>query len=150
MENLDIILKEIKKDFFRYRNGVVAESLSKLYPKGKLVFGLNVPQLMEISNKVPKDLDLALSLWKDKNCRESRLLSMYLFPTSLLPKDVASDLIKDVDSMEEAEFLAFRVLRHLSYANDLYIEFQGDDYLSSQAKYCVEMLKRNLEQLNPL
>ena len=97
---MDTLLQDIKKDFYRYRNGIVAESLRKLYDPDVLIFGLTVPQLMEIARKYPKDLKLGLQLWKDKKTRESRLLALYLIPVALLEKETAREMFLDIRNFE--------------------------------------------------
>lgn len=141
-------LNEIKKDFYSLRNGIVAESLKKIYPEGKIIYGLNVPQLMNLTQKYPKDLSLGLNLWKDKKCRESRLLSLYLIPPSLLGKEMAKEMILDVESTEEADFLAFKLLRNLPYAKELYDEIINADITAPLSSYCVKMFKKNLDSVS--
>lgn len=141
------IFGEIKKDFFRYRNGIIADSLKNMYPSGKQIFGLTAPQLKEISKKYPKDQVLGMMLWNDRKVRESRMLALYL----LSPTDIsflsAKEMIEDVQSKEEAEFLAFKILRNLPYAEDLLIFESKIAHKDPNIVYCVEMLRRNLEIL---
>ena len=144
MENLENILKVIKKDFFCYRNGAIADSLRKLYRPGTIIYGLIVPQFIEISQKYPKDLELGMALWEDKNIRESRLLALYILPPYELDKENVKKMILDVESVEEAEFLAFRILRHLPYAKDLYEEIAQLPIEGTFPLYCLKMFKSNL------
>lgn len=144
MTNMDAELLNIKKDFFRMRNGVVADSLKKLYPSGKVIFGLNVPQLAQLAKIYPRSLSLGMKLWEDKGCRESRLLSLYIIPPSELDKETALKMIRDVESREEAEFLPFRLLRNLSYAKDLVDALTASEIKGEMPLYCLEMLKKNL------
>lgn len=141
-------LKEIKKDFFRYRNGEVANQLKKLYPENTLIFGLNLPQISEISKKFPKDLDLAMALWNDNKVRESRILSLYLFPIENLTFSQAQQMVACIESSEEAEVLPFRILRYLPFKQDLYNYLSEKSFDTPLEKYCFEMFKRNLEVLN--
>ena len=136
--------QEIKKDFYRFRNGIVADALKKIYPTGKLIYGLTVPQFMEIARKYPKDLNTGLKLWQDKKVRESRLLALYLIPPVELSKEVAKDMLFDVDSTEEAEFLAFRILRFLPMAKELLKELNEEKLPTTEAEYCLSMFKKNL------
>lgn len=138
------MISEIKKDLFRYRNGVLAESLKKIYPN-KMIFGLNVPQLMELSNNYPKDKDLALSLWEDNSSREIRLLSLYLLPPNEVDYDTAEKMIMSVENNEQAEHLAFRVLRKLNGAKDVLNTIQQKDLKDPIVEYCVKMFQKNLE-----
>ena len=142
--DLSDIIHKIKKDFYCYRNGIVADVLKKLYPGGKIIYGLTVSQFLEISRKYPKDLEIGLKLWEDKKTRESRLLALYLIPPLQLSKELACEMVKDVESTEEAEFLAFRVLRNHPEAHELLEELNQEVLPNSLSVYCREMLFRNL------
>ncbi|MCH5229735.1 MAG: DNA alkylation repair protein [Muribaculaceae bacterium] len=143
-KELNKIVNEIKKDFFLYRNGIITDHLKKIYPAGTLIYGLNVPQLKELSKKYPKDLDLSLILWKEKKIREARLLSIFLMPSENLQAEIAKDLIRDIESVEQAEFLAFKVLRNIPKAHDIFTEIKGEKNLSPLSSYCLEMFQKNL------
>ena len=141
------VLASIKKDFYIYRNGVVADALKALYGSGKMIFGLTVPQFMELSKKYPKDINLGLSLWKEKNIRECRILALYIIPPESVSPEIARELIADVESGEEAEFLAFRLLRRINNARQFYESLDWDDFQDRWPSYCLEMFKRNLDQI---
>ncbi|MCH5234294.1 MAG: DNA alkylation repair protein [Muribaculaceae bacterium] len=147
---MESILKDIKKDFFSLRNGIVAEPLRKLYPQGVIVYGLNVPQFMELAKKYPKDKSLGLKLWDDKNCRESRLLALYLIPPETLDQESAKKMVMEVQSSEEAEFLPFRLLRLLPFAKDFYENMNKVPINDELSSYCLRMLKNNLINMSIL
>jgi hypothetical protein len=74
-------IKEIKHYFMTYRNGIVADTLrSAGMTCYRIIFGLNVPQLAEVSRRYQQSIELAQALWADKGVRESRLLAAYIFP----------------------------------------------------------------------
>ena len=149
MNNTDIenLYKKIKRDFFSLRNGILADSLKKSYSQDKIIFGLNAPQFMDLAKFYPKNLELAGTLWNDKQCRESRILSLYLMPSEIIDKTAVINMIKDVDSYEEAEIMAFRLLRHLPFAKALYDELSSESLPSPYSVYCMQMFKRNLDQI---
>lgn len=138
-------LQQIRKDFFSFRNGIVADSLKKIYDPATIIFGLQVPQIIELSRKYPKDIDLAKALWEDRNTRESRLLALYLMPVDKVDKSYALYLINSVNNPEIAEFLAFKVLRLLPFASSLLDQMKAFEGLTSSGNHCLEMLKKNLE-----
>ena len=148
MEDINSTLMEIKKDFFRYKNGIVADSLKNIYPKETKILGLIAPQFMEIANKYPKNLKLGLSLWNEKNNRESRILALYLLPSDEINPDIAKEMILNIQSNEEAEILAFKILRHLPYAKKLYAEMEDSPLNVPSVLYCIKMFKKNLETLD--
>lgn len=144
------LIKEIKKDFFLYRNGVIAGSLRNQYPSGKMIFGLMIPQIQELSTKYPKSIDIAKSLWEDNSSREIRLLALYLFPIHELSRGSVSKMIEDLESIEQAEFLAFKILRHLPFAKELSTDYETSQSLSDFSRHCLKMLNKNLEVLNKI
>ena len=147
MENIDLIIQKIRKDFFIYRNGIIAENLRRTYPDNIKIFGLMVPQFIEISKKYPKNLNLGLTLWNDCSCRESRILSLYIIPPAELDKETVIEMIKGVRSIEEADFLAFKILRNTMFAKELYEEINKDLISDSCVNYCMKMYKKNIENL---
>lgn len=144
------VLKDIKQDFFRFRNGMVAQQLKNLYPAGTLIYGLNVPQFVELSQKYPKDKEIGLSLWNDKSSRESRLLALYILPPQELSIKIVQQMILEVRSSEEAEFLAFKILRHLQDAEILLDQITNIEIEDKTVLYCVHMFQKNLRaRTNP-
>lgn len=136
-------LSEIRHQFFSFRNGDLAESLKRNGAPFKTVFGLLLPQIKQISEKEGKNKQLASELWNE-DCRESRLLAIYIFPPEELNLNEAENLVKGLKTSEEAEILPFVLLKRLPYAKDLLLmETQSDD-LPSLQKYCLTMLSRNL------
>lgn len=146
-EEINKLLIEIWRDFYRYRNGVIAESLKKMNQSFPMIFGLLINQITEISKKYPKNITLSTILWKGKKSRESRLLSLYLLPTNEIDKETIKDFIKDIQTTEEADIISFRVLRYIPYANDLYLELASkmeEEDISDLQKYLILMFKKNL------
>lgn len=139
------IVKEIKKDFFSFRNGIVAEALKKLYRPGCMIYGLNVAQFIELSKKYPKNLELGMELWNDKTSRETRLFALYIIPADVLPKDAARKMIFDIGSIEEAEFLAFKILRFLPFRKELLQDVKADQVTDIYISHCIDMFEKNLQ-----
>ena len=131
-------IKEIKQLFFSFRNGIVAEAFRNV-PNNPYVtiFGLQVPQLAEIARKVGKDHQLAVLLWADSGCRESRLLACWLFDPENVSQEDALRLCREALTREETDILAFRLLRFLPFARDLEENLTG---------YSREALLRNLSR----
>lgn len=73
-------LQSIKKDFFVFRNGIVADTLRKAGMPHKVIFGLQIPQIAAIAKDLTPSSELAEALWNDSEVRESRILATYLFP----------------------------------------------------------------------
>ncbi len=117
-------MQAIKKLFYTYRNGVVAESLRRFGIPHKVIFGLQVPQVQQIAQQLTFDTpesrrEMADRLWADREVRESRMLACYLFdPMQIAPEDAIA-LACDTRTQEEADMLAFRVLKRMPHAVEL-------------------------------
>lgn len=138
------IIKNIKHQFMTYRNGAVADSLRaagiNCY---RIIFGLNVPQLSQISATLPHTMELAEWLWNDSGVRESRLLATYIFPTEYIDMQYAQALINSLQTYEEADMLCFRLLKRLSFARRLADTYANADSIQ---RYCSRMLLRHIGQ----
>lgn len=134
----------IKRDFMAYRNGIVADTLRKAGMPYSLIFGLQLPQLSALARQYMPDQELALALWDDRNVRESRLLSCWLFDAENTDILTALKLARDIRTREEGDILAFRLLRRLPFAEELArkLDSEPDDSLPH---YCATALRRNLE-----
>ena len=129
-------LQEIHQRFFGFRNGIVAKAFHDSGHAYKRVFGLQLPQLAAIAKEIEFNNELARNLWAEKDCREARLLACYLFDPSSLSEEDAINMTQDIQTREEADILAWRLLRRLPYSSIL------PDRLSG---YIREALLRNLE-----
>lgn len=135
------MIKEIKKEFFAFRNGIVADALRKAGMPYKVIFGLQVPQLAQIARSYEPSMELANQLWDDKDVRESRLLATYLFPIDNISEEKAIELMRSTQTPEESDMLAFRLLKHLPYAPELLDVAQSDPSIPF---YTVSSLRRHL------
>lgn len=113
-------IKNIKQQFFAYRNGMLADTLRKAGDPHKMIFGLNLPQIIQIAAEIGKDKALATALWIDEpGCRESRLLAPMLMPAQKFTRDEAIEWCKCVECVEVADVLCHRLLRNTDYAYQL-------------------------------
>lgn len=114
-------IKNIKQQFFAYRNGMLADTLRKAGDPHKMIFGLNLPQIIQIAAEIGKDKALATALWIDEpGCRESRLLAPMLMPVQEFTMDEAIiEWCKCVECVEVADVLCHRLLRNTDYAYQL-------------------------------
>ena len=128
-------LNEIHHHFFSFRNGIVAKAFSDAGSPYRRVFGLQLPQLASIAREAGYDAELADALWDEKECREARLLACYLFDPSAMTEEKALAMARSVQTREEADILAWRLLRRLPFAASLLPHLDG---------YVREALNRNL------
>jgi hypothetical protein len=112
---MDEKLKFVKGEFYRFRNGIVADTLRKAGMPYSVIFGVDVPRLAEIAKPLGKDEPLADLLWADKTVRESRLLATYLYDPATITEEKALQLACDVNTQEEADMLVFRLLKRMPH-----------------------------------
>lgn len=101
------------------RNGILADTLRRTMPEYRMVFGLNLPQIVEIAAETGPSLDLARELWADRRTRESLLMAPMVYPRDKVDFDTADSMICDVITPEVADILCHRLLRHLPFAREL-------------------------------
>ena len=126
-------IQAIKKQFFAFRNGTIADALRKQSSYG-VIFGLQVPQIAEIARGLAPSMELADALWADENVRESRILATYLFPIAETDLEKALTLASQAKTIEEADMLAFRLLKRLPFAPDLHEAMESRNDISDYMK----------------
>lgn len=126
-------IQAIKKQFFAFRNGIIADALRKQSSYG-VIFGLQVPQIAEIARGLVPSMELADALWADENVRESRILATYLFPIPETDREKALTLAAQAKTIEEADMLAFRLLKRLPFAHDLQEAMESRNDISDYMK----------------
>ena len=67
------MIQEIRKEFFAYRNGVVADQLRSAGDPHKMIMGCQLADLIAITSHYEKDVALAQALWDDFQSRECRI-----------------------------------------------------------------------------
>lgn len=144
MDELNETLKAIRKDFYRFRNGIVADSIRSHGSSYKNIFGLLIPQINEISKSYPKDFELAMYLWNRKESREERLIAVCLMPLENVDENLAFRLISEVESIEEADYLNFKILRFLPFIQNLIERLDNLESSDNLRNYCRQILNRSL------
>lgn len=134
-------MQEIKKSFFAFRNGIIADTLRKAGMPHKMIFGLQIPQIAAIARGLTASMELADRLWDDCEVRESRILAAYLFPPEETSMEKAMALLRSVRTPEESDMLSFRLLRRLPFASELLAAIEEDPAVPS---YAATSLRRHL------
>lgn len=111
-------MQRVKRRFFAMRNGVVADTLRRGGSRFRIIFGLNLPQIVDIAREIGPDPELAAMLWANSTTRESRLLAPMLMSAADTPLDDALGLCADISDVEEADIFCHRFLRHHPRALD--------------------------------
>ena len=135
-------IQEIRKEFFRFRNGMLADSLRGYGDPHEVIFGLEIPRIAEIAKGVDPSPELADALWADRESREARLLATYLFPAEDTDVEKCLSLAADVRTQEEADMLAFRLFKRLPFAAGL-LERLRQTHSPAAAK-CAKALENHL------
>lgn len=134
-------VSEIKQEFFRYRNGIVADALKRAGDPHTMIFGLDVPRLRDMALNIGFDDELASSLWADVNVRESRLLACWIMDPSETREEMALRMAAECITREEADMLAFRLLKRMKNPAGLLKELESKEEYALAAS----SLRRHLE-----
>lgn len=136
------MIRGIKKEFFVFRNGIVADALRKGGAMSEIIFGLQITQIAEIAKNLPHSVELADTLWNDSKVRESRLLAAYIYPPDEISEKKALELAAEVSDREQADILSFRLLKKLPCAEKLYEIIS--EYREKYKKFPLDSLGRHL------
>lgn len=141
-------MQNIKRRMFALRNGVIADVLRRAGDPHRIIFGLNLPQLVEIATLTGPDAALAEALFANDTTRESRLLAPMLMPHENFGHDDAIRWATALVCTEEADILCHRLLRHCDFAPQLGVELLDSD--SPLVQYCALRLLFNLLNMRRL
>ena len=109
----------LKRRFFAMRNGAVADSLRRSGATYRIIFGLNLPQLVEIAAEFGPDADLARRLRANDTTRESMLIAPMLFPADQLPANEALEWLSTAPTPEVIDIACLKLFKRLPYASQL-------------------------------
>ena len=101
------------------RNGIIADTLRKGGSPFKIIFGLNIPQIVDIAAQTPHTVELATALWTNNTTRESMLLAPMLMPVESMSEPMALEWIEVAPSTEIIDNLCHKLLRKSPLMPDL-------------------------------
>lgn len=137
----------IKRRFFAMRNGVVADALRKGGVDTPIIFGLNLPQIVEIAAEQDARPELAEQLWADVRTRESRLLAPMVYPVGQMSDEDAERWLMTAGNVETADILCHRLLRRHPHAAAIAVKLAGND--DFMVRYAALRLMLNLLSVTP-
>ncbi len=140
--DLDKTVQQIKKDFYAYRNGIVADTLRKHGDSHRYIMGCQLTDVMAVAANYESSLALASKLWDDVDHRECRMIAPMLCPPNEFNSETAVVWCRSVENNEIADVLCHRLLRKLPYAVDLYKQLANSE--SDQVRYVAFRLLLNL------
>lgn len=106
-------MQELKRRFFAMRNGAVADSLRRQGAPYRIIFGLNLPQLVEIARDFGPDAELANSLRENLTTRESLLIAPMLYPVENLTAEKALKWLTESPTTEVVDVVCLKLVRHM-------------------------------------
>ena len=121
-------LREIRREFFAYRNGIIADKLRHAGDPHSIIMGCLLVDVTAIARRSreaigndPEQLQaLAQELWNDTNSRECRLAAPMLYPAPLMSAETALQWCHSVETIEIADNLCHKLLRNLPEADALF------------------------------
>ena len=149
MDRVQEITKEIRKEFFAFRNGIVADKLRKAGDPHSIIMGCLLVDIVAIAARVRNDFDdkeqlqtIASQLWSDTNSRECRLAAPMLYPAELMTLELALQWCRTVETVEIADNLCHKLMRHINGSEELFRKLISDD--NPLVKYTGHRLLLNL------
>ena len=119
-------IKEIKKQFRLFMNGVVSQSMREKGLDYKLNFGIELPRLKEIAAKFEKNHDVAQALWKE-NIRECKILAGLLQPVETFYPEIADIWVEQIHNTELADYVCMALFRRLPYASQKAFQWMASE-----------------------
>ncbi len=138
--------QNIKQEFFAYRNGIVAEQLRTAGDPHTMIMGCQLADVIAITSRYEKNATLAQALWDDKSHRECRMAATMLYPIEDFSFETAIAWCHSVESVEIADVLCHRLLRHLDYAPKLWEQLRNSKL--PMERYTAWRLALNLLMMN--
>ena len=125
VQDVTLMVKEIKQSFRQMMDGVVAKSMRDKGVDYKLNWGATLPRLQAKADELKSfftlhpslftQYDLAIALWKE-NVRECKILATMLMPPDEVLPEVIDIWMEQTTSQEIAEQAAFNLYQYLPYA----------------------------------
>lgn len=140
------MIQKLRKEFFAYRNGVVAEQLHAAGDPHTLIMGCQLADVIAITSHYEKDARLAQALWDDTQHRECRMAATMLYPIEDFDMATALAWCHSVESVEIADVLCHRLLRHLDYAPQIFHQLHDSE--KPLVRYTAYRLLLNLLLMN--
>ncbi|MBQ0050101.1 MAG: DNA alkylation repair protein [Bacteroidales bacterium] len=121
-----LTITDIKKEFRAAMNGVLSARMREAGAPYKLVFGIELPRLMQLALEVKQDAandsdsneqlrSLAQQLWHE-NIRESKLLATMIMPIECFHSDIADIWVDECCTDEVAQVASMKLFAQMEDA----------------------------------
>lgn len=117
-KTLDNTVREIRLRLKTSMNGEVSESMQKRGADYHIIYGVEYPRLKGIAQNYIPNTDLAYRLWSI-NIRETMILGTLLQPIDTFTILDAHKWMKNINQMEQVEYLCLNLFSKVSFAKEL-------------------------------
>lgn len=140
-------VKQIKRSFRLYMNGVTSTSMRQKGLDYKINWGVSQMDLRHMAEQYGKDKALAVALWQE-NIRECKILATLIMPAAGFTASEAMEWVASLSTVEMAETAVFNLFQHMAEAEQLsQLLLENDEKLLRICAYNLvcRLLKRNQE-----
>lgn len=140
-------VKQIKRSFRLYMNGVTSTSMRQKGLDYKINWGVSQMDLLHMAEQYGKDKALAAALWQE-NIRECKILATLIMPAADFTASEAMEWAATLSTVEIAETAVFNLFQHMAEAEQLsQLLLENDEKLLRICAYNLvcRLLKRNQE-----
>lgn len=140
-------VKQIKRSFRLYMNGVTSTSMRQKGLDYKINWGVSQMDLRHMAEQYGKDKALAAALWEE-NIRECKILATLIMPAADFTASEAMEWVASLSTVEMAETAVFNLFQHMAEAEQLSLSLlENEDRLLRICAYNLvcRLLKRNQE-----
>lgn len=140
-------VKQIKRSFRLYMNGVTSTSMRQKGLDYKINWGVSQMDLRHMAEQYGKDKALAAALWQE-NIRECKILATLIMPAADFTASEAMEWAVTLSTVEIAETAVFNLFQHMAEAEQLsQLLLENEEKLLRICAYNLvcRLLKRNQE-----
>ncbi len=146
-------VKQIKRSFRMFMNGVTAASMREKGLEYKINWGVSQMDLRRMAEQYKGDKALAEALWEEKNIRECRLLATLIMPADEMDVEQALEWAEDASTIELMESAVFNLFQHIANAASLadkMLESTDENVRTGTYNLACRIMKRNYQQPDSL
>ena len=128
-------IKNIKRTFHLFMNGVTSRSMHEKGLDYKINWGVSLGHLRIMAKEYGQDHDLAVGLWRN-DVRECKILATMIMPSHEMSPSLAEEWLEQTNSLEIVEMCAFNLFQYLDSAVSLACKWLKSDKLMFRICAC--------------